>query len=339
MRKWVIGAAALLVAGTAIGQGAKRSSAVDADVLALKPGQYIWDGDIAPEGPMTVVVNLKTQRAYVYRNGVRIGASTVSSGKAGHRTPTGVFTILQKNKDHKSNLYNNAPMPYMQRLTWSGIAMHAGNLPGYPASHGCIRLPMEFSRQLFEASSMGMTVVVTDDAVEPQTASANAFLAPITPKGTPDDPAQRHLDKGEKWRWTPEKSPAGPVTIVLSTDSKRVIVYRNGIEIGQSRVRFDDAFQIATRALQYKGVGPDGAPQWLYMSLPGYETEKGQTVDPAALQKVHIPEDFVRLVYSVIGPGTTVLATSGGIVDGSSGRRATVIEADKPEKGAGKDGR
>lgn len=328
MRKWLVGTVALAMAGAVVAQGAKKSSAVDADVLALKPGEFIWDGDISPSGPMTVVVNLDAQRAYVYRNGVRIAATTVSSGKKGHRTPTGVFTILQKNKDHKSNLYNNAPMPYMQRLTWDGIALHAGNLPGYPASHGCIRMPMEFSRLLFADSSMGMTVVVTDDPVVPQTAGANAFLAPVTPKGVPDDPATRHLNAKEKWRWTPEKSPEGPVTIVVSTDSKRAVVYRNGVEIGQTRIAFDKGLELATRALQYAGTGPDGQPQWVYLSLPGYETEKGQTVAPEALQKVRIPQDFVRLVYSVIGPGTTLLATTGGIIDGDSGAHTTVIASE-----------
>ena len=107
----------------------------------LAPGKFVWDATTAATGPVLVAVNLDEQMAYVYRNGVRIGRSTVSSGKEGHDTPTGVFSILQKNKDHRSKKYNNAPMPYMQRLTWDGIALHAGNLPGYPASHGCVRMP------------------------------------------------------------------------------------------------------------------------------------------------------------------------------------------------------
>ena len=78
------------------------------------------------------MVSLTEQKAYIYRNGIAIGVSTLSSGKKGRETPTGVFSILQKSVDHKSDLYNSAPMPYMQRLTWDGIALHAGNLPGYP---------------------------------------------------------------------------------------------------------------------------------------------------------------------------------------------------------------
>jgi len=100
---------------------------------------------------------------HVYRNGVRIGLSTISSGKPGHETPTGVFTILQKKRMHRSNLYNDAPMPFMQRLTWDGIALHAGRIPGQPASHGCVRLPLEFSEQLFEVTDREMTVVIADE--------------------------------------------------------------------------------------------------------------------------------------------------------------------------------
>src|SRR6476619_6770890 len=110
----------------------------------LKPGEYIWAPDASPDAPALVIVNLQTQRLILFRNGVPIAASTVSSGSKGHETPTGVFTILQKNAEHYSKTYNNAPMPNMQRLTWKGIALHAGKLPGYPASHGCIRLPHAF---------------------------------------------------------------------------------------------------------------------------------------------------------------------------------------------------
>ena len=98
----------------------------------LKPGEYAWHPELSPQGPVVLIVSLPEQLAYVYRNGVIIGASTVSTGKKGHETPTGVFTILQKHEDHYSNLYNNAPMPYMQRLTWTGVALHAGRLPGVP---------------------------------------------------------------------------------------------------------------------------------------------------------------------------------------------------------------
>ena len=92
---------------------------------------------------------------YVFRNGVRIGRSTVSTGKQGKRTPTGVFTVLQKKVDHESSIYKGAKMPHMQRLTWTGIALHAGQLPGYPASAGCVRLPVDFAAKLYPVTTIG----------------------------------------------------------------------------------------------------------------------------------------------------------------------------------------
>ena len=120
----------------------------------LQPGQFEWQPQKSPSGPLLIVVSIDDQVAYVYRNGVEIGRSTVSTGRPGKETPTGVFTILEKKKDHESSIYKGAKMPNMQRLTWSGIAIHAGDLPGYPASAGCIRLPLQFSSLLFEQTAL-----------------------------------------------------------------------------------------------------------------------------------------------------------------------------------------
>jgi len=103
----------------------------------------------------------------------------VSSGKAGHGTPTGVFVILQKDKDHHSSKYNNAAMPYTQRLTWDGVALHAGGLPGYPSSHGCVHLPSKFAEELFAASPMGMTVVVVDEHSAPGEVAHPPAFSPV----------------------------------------------------------------------------------------------------------------------------------------------------------------
>ena len=145
----------------------------------LNPGQFIWKGDAVPSGPIVVVVSLPEQKAYVYRNGICIGVSTASTGKPGHSTPMGVFMVLQKDKDHNSKTYNNAAMPYTERLTWDGIALHAGGLPGYPSSHGCIHLPSEFARRLFEVSPMGMTVVIANQQNDPTEVVHPAALSPV----------------------------------------------------------------------------------------------------------------------------------------------------------------
>lgn len=154
----------LLVVGLAVAAGvpewgARKSSPLDTPPDKLKPGEWIWF-DSPIQGPLAVIVSLTEQRAYVYRNGVLIAVSTISSGRPGYETPTGVFTILQKDRNHRSNKYQDAPMPYQQRLTWDGIALHAGGLPGYPESHGCVHLPTEFARRLFGITELGMTVVV-----------------------------------------------------------------------------------------------------------------------------------------------------------------------------------
>jgi L,D-transpeptidase catalytic domain len=144
------------------------------EVANLKPGQFLWMPEKSPSGPVAIIVSLPEQLVHVYRGGVQIGLSTCSTGKKGHSTPTGVFTILEKDKHHHSSTYDNAPMPNMNRLTWSGVALHAGNLPGYPASHGCVRLPIEFSELLFTVTHVGTPVIIADDHSEP---------APVTHPG------------------------------------------------------------------------------------------------------------------------------------------------------------
>ena len=136
----------------------------------LKPGEYWWNPQLSPSGPVVVLVSIPQQTMHVYRNGILIGRSTVSTGTKGNDTPGGVFTILEKKETHRSKKYDNAPMPNMQRLTWSGIAMHSGQLPGYAASHGCIRLPYDFSQLLFATTATGGTVVVGNgNSSSPQT--------------------------------------------------------------------------------------------------------------------------------------------------------------------------
>jgi hypothetical protein len=150
-----------------------RVAASQPAIPPLKPGQSIWfetpelvKASTSPEAPVRVVIAIRQQQALVYRGDRLAGVTTVSTGSPGYETPLGAFTILEKKVFHRSNLYSNAPMPYMQRLTWGGVALHAGVLPGYPASHGCIRLPNAFARQLFDLTAKGGTVLVVDDIAD-----------------------------------------------------------------------------------------------------------------------------------------------------------------------------
>lgn len=145
--------------------------------------------------PLFLMVSLRKQRISVFDETGRVADAPISSGRIGFATPTGVFSILEKNKVHFSNLYESAPMPNMQRLTWSGVALHAGDLPGYPASHGCIRLPRNFSQQLFGMTKMGTRVVVSRDPVEPVPFSHDKMFRSYPPEAI-DAPAPA-ADAGE----------------------------------------------------------------------------------------------------------------------------------------------
>lgn len=142
--------------------------AVMTDMVAasdsLRPGGFVWHPERAAEGDVEIVVSLPQQRAYIYRAGTLIGVTTVSTGRPGHSTPTGTYPILEKHREHYSNLYNNAPMPFMQRLTMGGIALHAGQIPGHPASHGCVRLPLAMARNLFGVTRVGATVHIVNQS-------------------------------------------------------------------------------------------------------------------------------------------------------------------------------
>lgn len=146
-------------------QNLPNNSPMHAVAAALRPGQFLWSAGDAAARP-ELVVSLALQRVYVYRAGVVVGVASVSTGRPGKTTPVGEFSVLQKARWHRSNLYSNAPMPFMQRLTWDGIALHAGHNPGYPASHGCIRLPPAFARALFAIVPIGARVTIADYPVE-----------------------------------------------------------------------------------------------------------------------------------------------------------------------------
>jgi lipoprotein-anchoring transpeptidase ErfK/SrfK len=126
----------------------------------LKPGQYVWRDVPASAGAERVVVSLADQMAYLYRGDTIVAASTISSGKAGKDTPTGIFSVLDKRPMYRSKKYDNAPMPWMQRIDQYGIALHAGYNPGQPASHGCVRLPSAFAKKLYSVTDLGTPIYI-----------------------------------------------------------------------------------------------------------------------------------------------------------------------------------
>ena len=196
-----------LTAFAAAGQTADRAP-VSLDEVKLKAGQYRWSLDEMSDEPIVIVVSLAAQRAYVYQSGVLVGVTTISSGKRGHETPRGMFSILQKKRFHRSNLYDDAPMPFMLRLTWGGLAMHGGVLPGRPASHGCIRLPQGFARKLFAIASYDTLVFVTDHDTAPVTTAVHRDeirqpeVVPLDPVANDPEP-EDGSSESDDWGWGP----------------------------------------------------------------------------------------------------------------------------------------
>jgi hypothetical protein len=301
-------------------QGAPVSSPIEfaRRANALKPGQWVWAAEVSPRGPVLVYVDLSRQVAAVYRNGVRIAVTTVSSGKPGHETPTGVFTILQKDVNHRSSTYNNAPMPYQQRLTWGGVALHAGGLPGYPESHGCVHLPMTFAKQLFATTSMGGTVVVSGQAGQVSTASDTGVLSPVLPTGT--TAVRSLLRPDEPFRWNPQAAPTGPLSIIVSRLDERVIVLRNGVEIGRARALVADK---TSDIHVYTYIGEvNGERRWM---VAGSQAQRAQPVRPWALEGIDVPPAFLAAVRAELKPGATMLVTKSKVLPSNSGRQLTVL--------------
>jgi hypothetical protein len=267
---------------------------------SLKAGEYLWYPEVSPAGPVVIIISLPEQSLFVYRNCVRIGRSNVSTGTPGHRTPTGVFTILEKHVKHISTIYKGAQMPHMQRLTWRGVAVHAGYLPGYPASHGCIRLPADFAEKLYAITTLGSTVIIADHKTAPTYTVRPGFLFTTAPAAASD------LPNSGAFVWTPEKSPAGPVSIVVSTADHAGYVYRNGVEIG--RVAFAGSLPL-TGAHVYSLMGTsdsDGRRNWITTASVG-----GQAPELTGIaNQLAIPREFIDHVQALLAPGTTLVLTA-----------------------------
>ncbi len=162
-----------------------------------KPETKVKETTVHPQMPLVISVSIGSQRVKIYDANGLFAEGPVSTGMPGHPTPQGVFSVIEKDRYHHSNIYSGAPMPFMQRITWGGVAMHAGVLPGYPASHGCIRMPMDFATKMWGWTKMGARVFVTPGEVPAPAAFSHPFLAAykVAPQPVvaepPEDPAAK----------------------------------------------------------------------------------------------------------------------------------------------------
>lgn len=313
--------------------GAKAPAPYETPTQNLKHGEFTWAPQLAPEGPILVVVSLDEQRAYAYRNGVEIGATTISSGKKGHETPTGVFHTFLKDKDHHSSLYHNAAMPYTQKITHDGVALHAGGIPGYPESHGCVHLPSEFARLLFGVAPKGMTVVIASKRTAPANVDHPPLLVPVTAAGTASD--TQRLAASENYRWQPEKSQEGPVSMIISGYDKRVIVLRNGVEIGRAAVTLTEPeTPLGTHAFVMAKEKDDADTQsWIGMGITGHMDDSNRAPDPDATKRIHLPDVFLHDLTPILAAGSTLMITDEPVLESTTAVHMSVLSSSADDTG------
>ncbi len=269
----------------------------------LRPGQYAWQPETSPSGPVLILVSVAEQLARVYRNGIEIAISTVSTGRDGYVTPTGVFTILQKAREHHSSTYDEASMPFTERLTWDGVALHAGAVPGYPSSHGCVHLPLAFAQLLFGITEVGTTVVIAAAHTQPEDLVHPGLVLP-----TAEMPAATGA-----YVWAPERSPTGPCSLLVSIADRRLYALRNGVEIGSADVTFAQpeeplqpgVFVVLDRASGREDPGRPGRamPVWTEVGLTDGSAPARRS---DVLDRMTLPPAFSAELLPLLVPGTSL---------------------------------
>jgi hypothetical protein len=174
----------------------EHGNQVPANTPALKPDQYIWNPQASPTGPVGIIVDLTNQTLYVYRGGKQIARSAVSTGIPTHPTAPGTYTILTKNVTYHSEKYHEASMPFMERLTWDGMAIHGGNNPGEPSSHGCVHVPLDFAKKLYGITKTGDTVLISDLKNAPGNTVNPGLVPQQTPEPAPDPKSNIKVPRG-----------------------------------------------------------------------------------------------------------------------------------------------
>ena len=306
----------------------------------------------APKGPLEVIISIADQRISLYENGALIARSSVSTGVPGHPTPLGVFSVLSKEKWHRSNIYSAAPMPFMQRITWSGIALHAGDLPGYPASHGCIRLTNDFAVRLWHLTKRGTRVIIAREDVRPVEITNPQLFVPKARVGsalpesgtatlasndsvtaaTTHAPLMSNTDEGAK---ASDPASAGvraqkvvPISVFVSRQLSRLFVRRGFTPLFDAPVEIQNlAEPMGTHvfsAMEFQNEG--AAMRWTVVSMPEKSSSPNQGNPPrlhkeppmpdkanAVLERIDIPQDVVDRISELLTPGSSLIISDHGI--------------------------
>jgi hypothetical protein len=308
-----------------------------------------------PQGPLHIIVSTAKQRVTVYANGTLVGRAPVSTGMPDHPTPMGIFTVISKSRWHVSNIYSGAPMPYMQRITWSGIALHAGKLPGYPASHGCIRLPEHFATRLWALSKIGARVIIARDEVAPVAIAHPRLPVPKKPENNPADalvaaaPAAAGKIKlvasvetankvGDDINELSAIKPAspenivqvippqrqGPVQVFVSRKQGKVFVRQDFKPIFEAPVTIAEPDRpLGTHVFTAMQMQEDGAAmQWTVVTIPsGYARARDTAVRAAAptaaaaLDRIEMPQEAIDRIAGLLAVGSALIVSDNALSD------------------------
>jgi hypothetical protein len=304
----------------------------------------------APKGQFQIIISIADQRISLYENGALIARSSVSTGVERHPTPLGVFSVISKHKWHRSNIYSAAPMPYMQRITWSGIALHAGDLPGYPASHGCIRLNNDFAIRLWHLTKRGTRVIIAHEDVrpveitnpklfvpKPKVASASpeadttTLVSNDSVTGTTTHATLMPNTDGTK---SPDPASAGvkaqkvvPISVFVSRQLNKLFVRRGFTPLFDVPIKIrNPADPVGTHVFSTMDFQDEGAAmRWNVVSIPekssfNQETpsrlHKGSPISDkanAALERIEIVQDVVDRISELLTPGSSLIISDHGI--------------------------
>jgi len=324
-RELIAGGVALFALG--FSRGALAQATDEEAINALKPGEYTWHPERSPSGPLAIIVSIPQQRVHVYRNGIRIAVSTCSTGKAGHATPTGVFVVLQKDKNHHSSTYDDAPMPNMNRLTWSGIALHAGELPGYPASHGCVRLPMAFSADLFSVTHIGTPVIIAGAATDPTSLTHPGLVL----GGYADadlDKAISNLD-GKKPPQDWSEAEAMPiVSLIASASDKKALLLKDDAVIAETAITVTGGAQIGEHVLVLQQP-QNGEMSWSVVTHMSDDAPASATPDDLIGRLEVSDHAFVDAMVANLHPGTIAVLTDLPLTpDSRTGQDFVILNTD-----------
>jgi hypothetical protein len=301
-----------------------------------------------PKGTLQIVVSINSQKVTLFSDGIRVAQGPVSTGVPGHPTPTGVFSVIEKDRYHHSNLYSNAPMPYMQRITWSGVALHEGVLPGYPASHGCIRMSRDFAQKLWPTTKLGARVIVTHGG---QASASPVVVAQLTPP-VDDQPTSEAAPVDRKPAPTldpakpiaPRLRPAdqpvkrsGQVAVFVSRKEMKIFVRQGMVPLFDMPIVIDAPDQpIGTHVFTALALTDNGAGmRWNLMtvpndlSLPATDAKearrkfreplkptahlKAPSTAAEALNRIQMPKEAAERISELLIPGSSLVVSDEGL--------------------------